>query len=210
MPPVPPDSFDRFPARTYLIAAGLLGLAAVLLLGLAWLRGIPVIRMLRDPASYYDYSPLSGIVSYAGILLMTSTAAVCAFAARVGFRWREMLAGVALFSGYFALDDLFMLHEGVWPRLGISEEVIMLGLAVALLVILRAARAQAAPGRVWGLYVALALMGGSILIDISLQSDHATMVEDVLKFTAIGTWALFWAGVASIAVRVPAVCAVRS
>lgn len=209
MPPVSPDSFDRFPARAYLIAAGLLGLAVALLLGAAWLRGIPVIRMLRDPASYYEYSPLSGIVSYAGILLMTSTAAVCAFAARVGFRWREVLAGVALFSGYFALDDLFMLHEGVWPRLGIPEEAIMLGFAVALLVILRSVRTQA-PGRIWGLYVALALMGGSILIDISLQSDHATVVEDVLKFMAIGTWALFWAGVASVAVRIPAVCAVQS
>ncbi|HRO13470.1 MAG TPA: hypothetical protein PLL33_00185 [Paracoccus sp. (in: a-proteobacteria)] len=198
---------DRFPLRVYLYAAALLGVGVALLLGAAWLRGVPAVQMLDDPASYYEYSPLSGIVSHAGIWLMVSTAAVCAFAARVGVRWRRLLAGVAAFSAYFAFDDLFMLHDAVWRRLGIPEEAIMLGFAAALLVILLAARAQAAPGRAWGLYMALALMGGSILIDMGpdrdATSDILNAIEDTLKFMSLGVWALFWMGVASGAVRLP-------
>ncbi|WP_162630678.1 hypothetical protein [Paracoccus endophyticus] len=199
-----PDHMDRFPVRTYLYAAGLLGFAVAALLVAAHLRGIPMIRMLRDPASFYEYSPLSGIVSYGGILLMTSTAAISGFAAYVGFRWRGLLVAVATFSGYFALDDLFMLHDGVWPRFGIPEEAIMVGFASAGLGILLAAQTHARPWRTWGLYLALALMSGSILIDVSLQSDYATVAEDILKFLSIGIWALFWTGVSSRAVGVQA------
>ncbi|MBV0892994.1 hypothetical protein KTN05_14235 [Paracoccus sp. Z118] len=195
---------DRFPLRIYLGAAGLLALSAAALLLATYLRGIPLVRMLRDPASYYDYSPFSGMISYGGILLMTAATAISGFAAATGLRWRGVLAGVAAFSGYFVLDDLFMLHEGVWPRLGVPEEVIMTLFAVGGLAILLAVRAQAGPERTWGLYVALGLMVGSILIDMSLQSDPATVVEDLLKFTAIGVWALFWTGVASGAVAAEA------
>ena len=198
---------DRFSLSSYLLAASLLGLGAVLLLLATHLRGVPVIRMLRDPASYYDYSPFSGIISYAGIGLMTSTAAICGFAAWAGCRWRGLLAGVACFSAYFALDDLFMLHEGVWPRFGIPEEVIMTLFGLSGLAILLGARLQAGREWTWGLYVALALMAGSILIDMLLQSDPATVAEDLLKFTATGVWALFWAGVARGAVAAGAASA---
>lgn len=204
MPESSPDHMDRFPLRTYLYAGGLLALAVAALLVASHLRGIPMIRMLRDPASFYDYSPLSGIVSYGGILLMTSTAAISGFAAYVGVRWRRLLIATAAFSGYFALDDLFMLHEGVWPRIGIPEEAVMIGFALGGLGILLAAQTHARPWRTWGLYLALALMSGSILIDMSLQSDRATVAEDILKFISIGIWALFWTGVSSRAVGVRA------
>ncbi|MBM3604264.1 MAG: hypothetical protein FJX25_05780 [Alphaproteobacteria bacterium] len=200
MPFPPAGRLDRFPLRAYLWAAGLLLLAASLLLLATHLRGIPLVQMLRDPASYYDYSPFSGMISYGGILLMTAAAAISGFAAWTGLRWRGLLAGVGAYSGYFVLDDLFMLHEGVWPRLGVPEEVIMTLFAVGAGAILLGIRAEAAPERTWGLYVALALMAGSIVIDMSLQSDPATVAEDLLKFTAIGVWTLFWTGVASGAV----------
>ena len=207
MPQVATNRLDRFTPRTYLLAAASLAVAVALLLQAASLRQVPLMQMLDDPASFYDVSPLAGIVSYGGVWLMSSTAAVCAFAAHVGLRHRRLLAGVAAFSLYFAVDDLFMFHEAVWPRVGIPEEIIMLAFATALLAILLAARAQAAPGKAWGLYLALALMAGSILIDVGLNrdaaNDAATVLEDVLKFLGIGIWALFWTGVASGAVGRP-------
>lgn len=207
MPQVAPDRLDRFTPRTYLLAAACLAVVVAVLLEAAFLRQVPLMQMLDDPASFYEVSPLSGIVSYGGVWLMSSAAAVCAFAAHVGLRHRRLLTGVAAFSLYFAMDDLFMFHEAVWPRVGIPEEIIMLAFAAALLAILLAARAQAAPGKAWGLYLALALMAGSILIDVGLNrdaaSDAATVLEDVLKFLGIGIWALFWTGVASGAVGRP-------
>jgi hypothetical protein len=50
-------------------------------------------------------------------------------------------------------------------------------------------------------------MAGSFLIDMMLQSDPATVAEDLLKFTATGVWALFWAGVARGAVAAGAASA---
>jgi len=187
---------DHIPLRSYLWAVALLALAVGLLLGAAWLREVPLMQMLDDPASYHDYSPLTGLVSYGGIWLMSSAATVCGFAALVGGRPRRLLVGVAALSAYFALDDLLMLHEAVWPRLGIPEEVVMAGIAAALLAILLRTRAHAAAAHPWGLYLALALMAGSIVIDQVIipsgDNEAATVVEDVLKFIALGIWALFW------------------
>ncbi|MBV0892993.1 hypothetical protein KTN05_14230 [Paracoccus sp. Z118] len=198
------EPLDRIAPRLYLLAALLLAGAVGLLLGAAWLRGVPLLQMLDDPASYHEVSPLSGLVSYGGVWLMSSTAAICAFAAHVGTRKRGLLAGVAAFSAYFALDDLLMLHEAVWPRIGIPEEVILLGFAAALLATLLRTRALAAPAHPFGLYLALALMAGSIVIDLGVtpdgENDAGTIIEDVLKFVALGIWTLFWTAVASAAV----------
>lgn len=202
--PVRPEPLDRFPPRVHLLAAALLAAATLLLLGAAWMRGVPLLQVLDDPASFYDESPLSGLVSYAGIWLMNWTAAVCAFAAHIGARQRGLLVAVAGFSIYFALDDLLMLHEAVWPRLGIPEGVIMVGLGSAVLAISARAWAVGRPNHPWGLYLALALMGGSIVIDQGVTPDGSnetgTVIEDVLKFMGLGIWALFWMGAASGAV----------
>ena len=135
---------------------------------------------------------------------MNWTAAVCAFAAHIGARQRGLLAAVAGFSTYFALDDLLMLHEAVWPRLGIPEGIIMVGLGSAVLAISARAWVVSRPNHPWGLYLALALMAGSIVIDQGVTPDGSnetgTVIEDVLKFMGLGIWALFWMGAASGAV----------
>lgn len=97
---------------------------------------MPFALLLRDANSHlndaaYGTAFFYGALSNLGVLLWWSAACVCAFAAFLLSRHtrshalqRAFLAYLALFTGLLALDDLFMLHEGVLPvLLGVPESV---------------------------------------------------------------------------------------
>jgi hypothetical protein len=70
-----------------------------------------------------------GFASNIGVLYWAAAAACCAMAAAVLWRGatprpkvRMLLTG-ALFTGFLCIDDLFMLHESVFPRLGLPQLV---------------------------------------------------------------------------------------
>jgi hypothetical protein len=70
-----------------------------------------------------------GFASNLGVLYWAAAAACCALAAAVlrhGPTSRakvRMLVSAALFTGFLCIDDLFMLHESVFPRLGLPQLV---------------------------------------------------------------------------------------
>jgi hypothetical protein len=84
--------------------------------------GLPVAMFTRDPADITHSSPFLGVLSNLGILLWCATAAVCLFAFQVlrQDRGRKKTALFLLLAGLITilllLDDLFLLHERVFPR----------------------------------------------------------------------------------------------
>lgn len=69
-----------------------------------------------------------GMASNIGVLYWAVGAACCGFAATV--LWGRgphlmalMLAQAALLTGFLGIDDLIMLHDSVFPRLGVPEKV---------------------------------------------------------------------------------------
>jgi hypothetical protein len=70
-----------------------------------------------------------GFASNIGVLYWAAAAACCALAAAALWRgatpWPKvrMLATGALFTAFLCIDDLFMLHESVFPRLGLPQLV---------------------------------------------------------------------------------------
>jgi hypothetical protein len=70
-----------------------------------------------------------GFASSIGVLYWAAAAACCGLAAAALWRGTtprakvRMLTTAALFTGFLCLDDLFMLHESVLPRLGVPEIV---------------------------------------------------------------------------------------
>jgi hypothetical protein len=99
-----------------------LGGAAVTVSVAGWTDN-PIWRLTKDPAQVLDFAPYIGLLSYWGALLWMSTAAICLFASlvmknqRASFRAYRFLLASGILSFLLAIDDIFLLHDEVLPRL---------------------------------------------------------------------------------------------
>lgn len=140
-----------------------------------------------------------GFVSNLGIMLWAATAAVCLFAGvllivrHAATDQIRFAISAALFTGWLALDDVFLLHEKVLPKLGIEQNWVLIaylsvGFAYAIINIRQIFKAD---------FVILAIGAGamlsSVLIDMILHSVAPAVVsiEDGAKFLGICAWAIF-------------------
>lgn len=140
-----------------------------------------------------------GIMSTFGILLWVATAAVCVFAALVlhaqsaSRRLWEFAAMAGLLTAWLALDDAFLVHENIAPKLGIPQIAVLLFIATF---------AMAYVAKCWRVIVSLdAVMFGlavgflatSVGIDVVhvSTSDLHFLAEDGAKFVGIVCWTCF-------------------
>ncbi|MEM1049560.1 MAG: hypothetical protein AAGL24_25635 [Pseudomonadota bacterium] len=140
-----------------------------------------------------------GFVSTLGIMMWVTAAAVCLFAAflflmegrargLVGF---ALAAGV--FTGWLALDDAFLVHEVVFPSIGIPQNAVLATYALLAMVYLACSWRIVLAHDYW-----LFLAGGSGLalsmaVDTLLHSlvPGIVMLEDSAKFFGIFCWMAF-------------------
>jgi hypothetical protein len=163
--------------------------------------------LLRDPAAAFDFAPTAGLFSHLGVLAMAGTGAICVFAAMVlprGAADRGVLGMVGALALWLALDDLFMLHEGIFPRvLGIPEPVtlaVYVGLVLGLM--------WRIGGRVFtqawlGFWVAAAflvlMLGTDVMFEVATPASF--LVEEVAKLCGFVLWAAFWIAFAGRVLR---------
>ena len=166
--------------------------AAGALIGVAAAAGKNPALLVRDPASVFDYSPAHGLLSHVGVFAMVATTAICLFAAPL-VREGRLLVAIALFSGYFLLDDFFVLHERLLPDQGIPEAA-----AIGLIAVMAAAifalhwRSFLSRDAI-GLWVAGVLLAASVKLDLVFPySTSQVLIEDVLKFAGLMVWSAFW------------------
>lgn len=142
-----------------------------------------------------------GFVSNLGIFLWVATSAIALFSALV-FKvsgkprdWVEFALLAGLLTGWLALDDAFLLHEIVFPIIGVPQTLVVivyLGLAAGYLT--RSWRVILA-GEVWLLGAAILSLAASLGIDQVFHSIESfyVIVEDAAKFIGIVFWASFHA-----------------
>lgn len=146
-----------------------------------------------------DFPPYLGFLSHAGGLLWIAAAAVGLFVASVLPRDNDarvvlyLAGGIALI---FGLDDVYMFHDFLAPKLlGIPEKIVYLLYAVMVIYLIRVVRRR--PGMRGHLLfmVALAAMGLSVGVDV-LDSrgwfplPDPYLLEDSLKIIGV----VFWLG----------------
>ncbi len=113
-----------------LLVAALSALALAVVAVLAGATDYSFAYFTKDPASTLSASPLIGLMSNVGVIFAWSAASIGAFGALLvvdARGWRPALPLLLMSAGvaYFALDDLLMLHEGIyedelgWPETGV-------------------------------------------------------------------------------------------
>ena len=161
-----------------------------------WMFMDPMIagELSKDCCRFYY-----GAVSNLGVLMWASTAAICLFAAAVlafshGFSNDAralLLAG--LLTGWLCVDDLFMMHEGIFMIVGIPQwATIALYLGLTVTYLTTSWRVMAG-GNLPLLGLALGLFAVSAGADLIIHSTDNTiiLIEDGAKFIAIAAWGGF-------------------
>jgi hypothetical protein len=192
----------------------LLGLFG-LITALCWHHGIPPSYLLRDPSATLEAPFYVGLFSDIGVLAwcVGATAALIAYAVGRKRGWpREwnaffLLGGV--FTAIMCLDDLFLFHEEIFPvyvfsRKGLihfhmSEKVVYAAYGVVALTFLVKCRATIRQTDCVFLYLALAFLALSLLVEGGLKKHQIAskevrdLLEDGSKFLGIMGWAFYFA-----------------
>lgn len=139
-----------------------------------------------------------GAVSTLGIMLWSATAAVCLFAAVLYAGLQQKRACLFSLHGgvlsiFLALDDAYLLHEIVAPKLGIPQIVFMSLIGAAALSYLGLHARRLKESGAWILAISLICFAISVGIDQIFHSVHPLWIiaEDGPKFIGIVAWFLF-------------------
>lgn len=201
------DWLGRYRWRTSATVAAAAIVLVVFVLTVLHLAGADTEEALRDPLATArertDVPVETGWLSHAGVLGWWTTAVICLTAAWV-LRGRSALAAQLAVTGALSaglgIDDLYLVHELLWPLVtGRTEKSMLLGWV--LLVGLWAWRYRTALGQ-QRLLPILGLAGGLFAVSMGLDLViDLNVVEDGAKLVAILLWATFHGGIAIGALR---------
>jgi hypothetical protein len=176
----------------HLIFAGLGGCLAIALVALAS-------RLLGEPAAFFTREPqralqgpfYAGIFSNLGGLVWFGAAAIVSFAASLRPWNRGAFILAAMVTWAMGLDDVFMLHDEVYPKLFIHERVVSTLYFGAIGAILLRYYHQLSRATLVGIAVAVFFWILSVVLDLFLRG-FGQLPEDGSKFIGIAVWAAAW------------------
>jgi len=169
---------------------------------------IPVENVTRDPLAITKAPFYFGAISNIGILFWCSAVAICFFSFRL---LREIgrnkeFSLFFLFSGgitsILLLDDLFLLHEEVFPNyLNIPEKLVFVGYGMIISLYLVKLRKIILKTEFLFLILAFGFLGLSVIIDLLpfatrwLGNQGELLLEDSFKLMGIISWFTYFARV---------------
>jgi hypothetical protein len=156
--------------------------------------GISIADLTRDPSATTGHSPFMGTLSHVGVLFWCATVAICLFS----FALLQGTGSIGEFSAFFLfgglisllllLDDLFLLHETVFPLyLKIPEKIFFLGYGLIIIGYITRFRKLILKTDFIFLILAFALFALSIVIDL-LDLRISGLFEDGSKLFGIVSW----------------------
>lgn len=176
----------------HLLVGGLLGCMGVTAIALAaHYLGISTDVFTREPQVALGGAWYTGSFSNLGGLIWFATAGVVSFAALFKSKARTSLVMVALLTWAMGVDDVFMLHDYVYPRLRIREIFVYAAYFSAAVLIALRFHAQLERSTLIGVTGTVFFWGLSALFDKFFNAG-IQLTEDGAKFIGITVWAATW------------------
>ena len=194
--------------RTVLVVSALTAALLLAALALGAVVDRPLAYFTRDPSATLGAPLYVGLLSHVGVLVWWSCAVVCALAwalrRRDDERRSTALFAAAGITAYLALDDLFQIHEVVFPdMIGISQLAVIAAYALALAAYVAFFRRFVRESDWPLLALAVAFFAASVALDTLGDAvgwkNH--LLEDGAKLFGIVAWSAYFVriGVATIA-----------
>lgn len=188
-------SFPKTNSTVLLIILATSGLLIGFVLILHNYNNIPIGELTRDPIAVVEAPIYTGFFSQAGIFFWAASATVSLFCAMLlyGQKREPTLQKFYFFSGLFVLllglDDIFLLHEVVFPMIGISEKAILsMYLIIALSYAIGFVKIILQTDYVL-LFIAAFFFGISVILDVTnISGLDPYLWEDGAKMTGIISW----------------------
>ncbi len=167
---------------------------------LGTLRQIPLGEITRDPAATTHHIFI-GMMTYLCIILWSVTAAFCFFGSYLLYEIRDKFKFLfisALFTTVLTLDDAFVLHEEIIPRLlHVHEIYVYLGYVLLIVLYLVFFLRFIYKNTSYVLFaLALGFFGASIISDAFFDTLPTLalqpLVEDGLKLIGITLWLVYF------------------
>lgn len=190
---------ENWAGRFAMITSGGALLVLIFASSLAFLNGIEVGYLLRDPAQLYHYPPYAGLLSNVGVLVWAGCAFIAAFAATVlrtapgATRTSRWLLAVAIWSTVLCFDDFFILHE----ISAISGKVLFPAYGVCLAIIVAFGVYEIRRYNVLYLLLTGFFFFMSLTVDFfqesveSMIGEFRILLEDGAKFMGVVFWLNF-------------------
>ncbi|UKJ08325.1 hypothetical protein [Solitalea lacus] len=163
---------------------------------------IPVYHLTRDIAAVLGCHPFTGIMSNLGVLIWCITVAICFFTVSIIRFTREneytgFLFISGLFTSFLMLDDFFMFHEYVFPKIFHLPEKVFDSLYVMLTVLyLYKYYKVILKNDFLIIFLAYCFFALSMSMDVFFdQKGWEFLFEDGLKLMGIISWFVFFSRV---------------
>ncbi len=173
---------------------GLVCVVAAAFLALVWLTSVALGRpfgyVSREPATVLGGAWYAGFLSNVGALLWTIAATASLLTWWVQRRRAGAGANLLLWAGLLTaaelLDDLFLLHDAVYPMLGVPEQAVFASYGLATLTLAGVFRERLGRAGVVAVGSTLVLFGASFAVDQAWSGNQ--LFEDSFKFLGIAVW----------------------
>lgn len=166
------------------------------------ITGIAIAEFTRDPLGFTGIPVYTGSISNLGVMIWSGAVAICFFSwsilrsVAVADQTTKLLLAGGIVTLVLALDDLFMLHEVVFPdNLGVPEEIVYASYAALILWLLIAFRKTILQSSF--LLLVLAILGFGISIASDAVAPYVAipamyLFEDGGKLFGIVSWASYF------------------
>lgn len=176
----------------HLIFAVLFGCLAIALVALASrLLGEPAAVFTREAQQVLDGSVYVGSFSSLGGLVWFGAAAILSFAGSLKTSNRTTLLLAAVLTWAMGIDDIFMLHDRVYPKLYLNEGIVTALYFGTILVIVLRSYHQLARSTLVGIVLTVIFWILSQVFD-TFFNNIGQLAEDGSKFIGIVVWAAAW------------------
>lgn len=189
------------PRRQVVLAGAVLLVVVVVLAvfaGLSAFSGYEFRYFSKEPAESLSGEAYVGWLAHLTVLTWAGAAATSLFAGfllRVGGSAASatFLLALGSFTALLVLDDFFLLHESVYPRLGVPEEGVYITYGVLVLVLARRFTARLRGHAVLLAVVAPLFWGTSVGFDFVQETWGVSLhlLEDGAKTVGVAMWSVF-------------------
>lgn len=162
-------------------------------------KDIALDMFTKDPNAQFNAPFYIGFFSNIGIMIWSASFTICFYGAwsiplRKNVKGQQFLIVSGLITLLMTLDDLFQLHELVFPQyLSISENMVYLTYLNIYMIYFIRFRKQLLNSDFIVLFLAFFLLGLSTIIDIlPLPMEKDTFLEDAIKLLGAITWLIYF------------------
>lgn len=165
--------------------------------------GLPFASLARDTTAVLNGHPFVGMISNLGVLLFAMATGISLFcyaflAIATSPRQAQFFLATGLFTGMLMIDDLFLLHENIFPlMLNISESLVFLFYIVCFCLYCFTFRKHLLNRYSYffllaAVFFAVAMTADKIpFLRLVLAQEAGDLLEDGAKMLGIVSWAAF-------------------